>query len=212
MNELTTTYDAKQGANCKPVLLLVDEAGRTAIPMLADQATTVVGRGISLWIAVQSLSQLEAVYGRARAQILRDNMESQLYYRPSDLTTAKYLEERLGLRSAYAHSETSRDGQEVQEGQTERAIPLFASQDIAHLKDAQIIGFHRQLYPFKLNRCDWRFHTHFQEKHNMPAPTLTKLPPLAPMAIQKNDQVSCDNLIDPDTIFKDTQPEEDLVN
>ena len=48
INELTTTYDTKQGEGCQPVLLLIDEAGRTAIPMLADQATTVVGRGISL--------------------------------------------------------------------------------------------------------------------------------------------------------------------
>src|SRR5207302_5169788 len=104
IDELTTCYDAAQGNGCNPVLLLIDEAGRTAIPSLADQATTVVGRGISLWIAIQSLSQLEAVYGQARAQILRDNMESQIYYRPTDLATARYLEERLGTQSAYAHS------------------------------------------------------------------------------------------------------------
>src|SRR5205823_11698471 len=95
---------------CKPVLLLVDEAGRTAIPSLADHATTVVGRGVSLWMAIQSLSQLEAVYGKARAQVLRDNMDSQVYYRPTDLATAQYLEHRLGKRSAYARSHTVREG------------------------------------------------------------------------------------------------------
>src|SRR5207245_7083569 len=90
MNELTTSYDTKQGNGCQPVLLLIDEAGRTAIPSLADQATTVVGRRITLWVAIQSLSQLELVYGRARAQVLRDNMESQLYYRPIDLATSQH--------------------------------------------------------------------------------------------------------------------------
>src|SRR5947208_4228128 len=65
LNELLTIYDDNQGKGCQPVLLLIDEAGRTAIPSLADHATTVVGRGISLWIAVQSLSQLDAVYGKA---------------------------------------------------------------------------------------------------------------------------------------------------
>ncbi len=54
IDELTTTYDSAQGVNCQPVLLLIDEAGRTAIPSLADHATTVVGRGISLWIAIQT--------------------------------------------------------------------------------------------------------------------------------------------------------------
>jgi type IV secretory pathway TraG/TraD family ATPase VirD4 len=55
---------------------------------------------------VQSLSQLEVVYGKARAQVLRDNMESQLYYRPTDLATAHYLEERCGKQSAYARHTT----------------------------------------------------------------------------------------------------------
>src|SRR5947207_12581033 len=72
INELITTYDDNQGKGCQPVLLLIDEAGRTAIPALADHATTVVGRGISLWIAIQSLSQLETVYGKARAHVLQD--------------------------------------------------------------------------------------------------------------------------------------------
>src|SRR5437879_12302121 len=104
MDELITTYVKAEGKGCKTVLLLVDEAGRTAIPSLADHATTVVGRGISLWIAMQSLSQLEAVYGRARAQVLKDNMESQIYYRPSNQETADYLEHCLGRVSAYSHS------------------------------------------------------------------------------------------------------------
>src|SRR5213078_4458526 len=142
MNELITTYDDNQGNGCQPVLLLIDEAGRTAIPSLADHATTVVGRGISLWIAMQSLSQLEAVYGKARAQVLKDNMESQIYYRPTDLATARYLEERLGTQSAYAHSMSLKEGEEISEGLTERAVSLQTAQEITQLKDKQIIGFH----------------------------------------------------------------------
>src|SRR5207249_9151199 len=42
IHELTTTYDTAEGKNCHPVLLLIDEAGRTAIPSLDDQSTTVV--------------------------------------------------------------------------------------------------------------------------------------------------------------------------
>src|SRR5256884_7687947 len=61
INELITTYDTNQGNRCQPVLLLIDKAGRTAIPSLADHAKPLVGRGIYLWIAIQSLSQLEVV-------------------------------------------------------------------------------------------------------------------------------------------------------
>ena len=44
IGELITTYDARKGAGCRPVLLLLDEATRTAIPSLAEYASTIVGR------------------------------------------------------------------------------------------------------------------------------------------------------------------------
>jgi hypothetical protein len=43
---LTTTYDQNKGVGCHPALLLIDEAGRTALPSLAEHASTVVGRGL----------------------------------------------------------------------------------------------------------------------------------------------------------------------
>src|SRR3989440_549607 len=134
INELVTIYDQRAGRGCQPVMLLIDEAGRTAIPSLADHATTVVGRGISIWLAVQSLSQLEVVYGKARAQVLRDNMESQLYYRPTDIATARYVEERCGRRSAYAHH-TNEQKDHTSEGRSEQAIPLLSAQDFLRYKD-----------------------------------------------------------------------------
>jgi type IV secretory pathway TraG/TraD family ATPase VirD4 len=176
IDSLITHYDANQGKGCNPVLLLVDEAGRTAIPMLADSATTVVGRRISLWMAVQSLSQLEAVYGKARAQILRDNMDSQLFYRPTDIQTAKYLEERIGNVSAYARSQTLHRGDETSEGRSERPIPLLSSQDITLLSDEQVIAFHRNYRPMRLMRCDWRQHPTLAKRRRIPPRKLSPLP------------------------------------
>ncbi len=184
IDELISVYDAHQGKDCRPVLLLIDEAGRTAIPTLADHATTVVGRGISLWIAIQSLSQLETVYGKARSLVLRDNMESQIYYRPTDLATAKYLEERLGTHSAYARSTTSKEGTETSEGLSERGIPLLSAQEILQLPDEEIIGFHRHLPPFRMQRADWRHHTLLQHRRTMPAPSLPKLQPIIDTAME----------------------------
>jgi type IV secretion system protein VirD4 len=156
IDELTASYDAAKGVACRPVLLLIDEAGRTAIPSLADRATTVVGRGISLWIAIQSLSQLDVVYGKTRATVLRDNMESQLYYRPNDQETAAYLERCLGRKSDFAHSHTIREGEETSEGRMEQGIPLLTAQEIKQMPDERIIGFHRQLPPFLATRMGWR--------------------------------------------------------
>src|SRR5207247_1622501 len=178
IDELVTTYDQRAGNGCQPVMLLIDEAGRTAIPSLADHATTVVGRGISLWIAIQSLSQLEAVYEKARAQVLRDNMDSQIYFRPTDLSTAQYLELRCGNKSAYAKSTSSRDTGGRSEGRAERPIPLLTAQEIMHLRDEEIIGFHRRLAPFKIRRVEWWKQHTLKQRRSLPAPQLASLPPL----------------------------------
>src|SRR4051794_33121715 len=152
LDELIATYDRQQGQGCRPVLMLIDEAGRTAIPALSEYATTVVGRGITLWVAIQALSQLEGGYGRARADTLRNNMETQLYYRPADLETAQYLERRLGRKSDFAHSHTLRGGETQVEGFSEQAVPLLTAQEIMQLGDRDVIGFHRNLPPFRARR------------------------------------------------------------
>jgi type IV secretion system protein VirD4 len=200
IDELITAYDNAEGRNCHPVLLLIDEAGRTAIPSLADHATTVNGRGISLWIAIQSLSQLDAVYGHTRARTLRDNMDSQIYYRPSDLTTATYLEERLGRHSEYARSHTSREGGGESEGLSEQAIPLLTAWEVQRLRDEEIIGFHRLLPPFKARRMDWREHKILKSRHGLPPPPLPVLPPIskkAPTTIWESTRFAS-SFVDPD--------------
>ncbi|MCA1600931.1 MAG: type IV secretory system conjugative DNA transfer family protein [Acidobacteria bacterium] len=168
IDELITTYDTLQGEDCREVLLLIDEAGRTAIPSLSDHATTVVGRGVSLWIAIQSLSQLDAVYGKARAHVLRDNVESQIYYRPSNQETADYLQHCLGRRSEYAHSQTMGEGTHTSQGLSEQGVPLLTAQEIKQLKDEEIIGFHRRLPAFKAKRMDWRRFPILTQRQSIP--------------------------------------------
>lgn len=202
IEELTTAYDTVHGKNCHPILLLIDEAGRAAIPSLADHATTVAGRGITLWIAIQSLSQLEASYGRARANILRDNMETQLYYRPANLKTAEYLEYCLGKTSAYASSKTTHHGSETSQGQSEQGVPLLTAWDIQRMEDDRILVFHRELPPFQAKRMDWRTSPLLTSRQRMQPPFLSPLP--APEnsfhpPITKNRNIFISEYIDPDT-------------
>jgi type IV secretion system protein VirD4 len=200
IDALTATYDEAQGVGCQPVLLLIDEAGKTAISSLADHATTVVGRGISLWIAVQSLSQLNVVYGTHRATILRDNMETRLFYRPNDQETAEYLERCLGRKSDFAHSQTIRQGEQTSEGRMEQGISLLTAQEIKQMQDEDIIGFHRQLPPFLATRMDWRRFPILRERQALPPPELFPLPELTEtvpvVTPQSNGQVS--GFINPD--------------
>jgi type IV secretion system protein VirD4 len=205
---LITTYDQRGGQGCRPVLLLVDEAGRTAIPSLSDYATTVVGRGITLWLAIQSLAQLDVVYGKQRATVLRDTAETQLYYRPANQDTAEYLERCLGRKSDYAKSQTLREGTETSEGRAEQGIPLMTAWEIKQLKDEEIIGFHRNVPPFRARRMDWRRFPLLVQRQLIPPLELSPLPkldlqlPLLGQAVPAfpNGFIDPDALIDPGSL------------
>jgi type IV secretory pathway TraG/TraD family ATPase VirD4 len=135
IDELTTTHDDRDGEGCNPVLLLIDEGGRVSIPHLHDATSTVSGRGVSVWLIVQSLEQLNAAYGDDRASIIRGNYDTRLFHRPNAPTTARYLEDRLGFVSRYARSETLYHGQETSEGRSERLVPLLTKEDIGLMDD-----------------------------------------------------------------------------
>jgi type IV secretory pathway TraG/TraD family ATPase VirD4 len=161
------------GAGCHPVLLVLDEAARFAVPSLPDYAATVPGCGISLWVAIQSLSQLDGVYGRAGALALREALEPQVFYRPSDLATAQFLEERLGQVSAYAHSvSVGQDG-----GRSERPVPLLVAQDALQLPAEHVLVFHRDQPPARAQRADWRTVGGLRSRQGLPTPPVPTLPP-----------------------------------
>jgi len=177
---LTATYDehVKNGTQdrCRPVLILADEAGRAPIPQLADAAQTVLGRRIYLWIAVQSLTSLELVYGKALAQILRDSVETQLFFRPDDLPTAEFLERRFGRHSRFATSQTKYAGKEGSEGFSEQGIPVMTAQEIMRASPRTVFALHRDNWPMILSRLEYFRDRLLASRAAIPAPKLPKLP------------------------------------
>jgi type IV secretion system protein VirD4 len=120
-----STHDKRKGKGCYPLLLLLDEAGRVKIPDLDEYATTVVGRQISLWVAIQSIKQLD-VYGEANAETLMDNMDTQIFYRQRG-ATARFLEREVGYHSGYSRSTSSREGGAQTHGMAEQRVPLWSA-------------------------------------------------------------------------------------
>ena len=171
-----------------------------------------MGRGITLWLAIQSLSQLDAVYGTSRAQIIKDSTDCQLFYKPSDQKTAEYIERALGDKSGFAHSETKHE-QHSSEGMSEQRIPVLTAWEIKHLtKCNQIFGFYNSddaLPPFRAKRMDWRCFPLLLQRQTIPPPILQPLPkrdldlPLLGQAVPAfpNGFIDPDRiLIDPDSL------------
>jgi type IV secretion system protein VirD4 len=188
IHDMQTTYDKRPGRTakekgCSPVLLLLDEAGRVAIPKLYEYATTVVGRQISLWVAIQSIKQLDAIYGPANAETLLDNMDTQIFYRQRR-ATAKYLEEELGRKSEYSRSQSTREGGYETQGMAERGVALMTANAIKQMHDWDTIVFHHNLPPFRARRMNWLEHPVLRAREAKKPPHLSPLPPLTPIDLR----------------------------
>jgi type IV secretion system protein VirD4 len=171
-------FDAARGKNCRPILLLMDEAGTVGIPSLPRFAATAAGRGVSVWAAIQDFSQLDDHYGYYKAKSIRNNMESKIYYRQGDDETASFIERSLSRRSEYGRSETLHDGQVVSEGRSEQGVPLLTARDISELDLEDVIAFFSNLKPIRAKRMDWRAFPVLKQRRAIPPPQLSALPPL----------------------------------
>ena len=149
-NELITAYDsAPDKDTCQRILVDIEEAGRTGIPNLPEHASTVRSRKISITAVFQDRSQAVSLYGPDRAKTLFNNFRTQIYYRQDDLDTAKYLEDRLGDKSGFAHSKTEHENG-TSTGESEQRVPLLSAQYImSEMPDFEIIGFHGGSLPFR---------------------------------------------------------------
>jgi type IV secretion system protein VirD4 len=178
IGQMLDTYDAARGRNCRPVLLLMDEAGTVGIPSLSQYVATAAGRGMSVWAAIQDFSQLDDHYGHHKAKTIRNNMDSKIFYRQADEETAGYIERSLSRRSDYGRSQTLHDGHVVSEGRSEQAVPLLTARDISELDPDEIIAFHSNRKPIRAKRMDWRAFPNLTQRRAIPPPQLSALPPL----------------------------------
>ena len=176
INGLITGYDNVGGKNCQPSLVVIDEAGRTEIPNLYHYISTVRSRRISMLLAFQSKSQLEATYGKARAEDIRNNCETQIWFPPASIETADYLQHCLGDVSGFASSETDHHGAKSHSS-SEREVPLMTAQQIKQMND-YILAWHRGLPPIKTKSIKWYQFPLLEQRQAIAPPPLRPLPPV----------------------------------
>ena len=145
--------DLEPDAEAVPMLLALDEAGRTPIPGLDDMVSTISGRGMSAMIYVQDLAQLEGAYGRYEAQTIRSNCHSQLYYRPTDYETADHISRRCGQTSVRDEHVSGTFGEKRSYGQ--RARELVTPDEIMQMDGEDVIAFAGKKPPIHGHRLEW---------------------------------------------------------
>jgi len=79
-----------------PVYCFYDEFGHSTIPNFVSTANTIRGYKVSLSIVLQSISQLNARYGRDYAYSIQGGFNTNLAYSGADPETAKFFETIIG--------------------------------------------------------------------------------------------------------------------
>jgi len=181
--EMFDTFDELGDDHCRPVLMILDEAGTVGFPSLPEYAATAAGRGISLWLALQDLAQLDGLYGAYKARTIRNSMSAKLFYQQDDPATAKHISETIGYRSGYSHSETIRDGQVASEGRAETAVSVITQREIMELNPTDIIFLYKNCKPGRGKRFAHWDVPMLRKRASMHPPPVKALPPVAEIAL-----------------------------
>ena len=93
-----------------PVTMLLDEfANVGTIPNFETTISLARGRGVALWLGIQSLGQLEARYGKANARTIVSNCGAKVALSGLDVDSAEYFSRALGEATVEGRS-SSRHG------------------------------------------------------------------------------------------------------
>jgi type IV secretion system protein VirD4 len=161
-----------------PLLLGLDEAGRIQIPRLDDLVATAAARDISTLIYVQDLSKFAGTYGRTNANAILANCDTQLFYPPKDLETARYISSSCGAQSRKVQSFSKEPGpfETKRFTYSEAKRELITPDEARQLGRENVILFVGDKPPIKAKRLMWLKH-HWIRRNTKLSPT--KVLPIA---------------------------------
>lgn len=141
-----------------PLLLALDEAGRTPIPQLDDMVSTISGRGMSAVIYVQSNNQLDDSYDEKRASTIRENCHTKLHYKPEDNDTAAYISRMSGQTSIVDVSVSRSDAPldlYANRSRSWRERELITEDEVRQSSEENVFAFVGKKPPIRAQRLKW---------------------------------------------------------
>ena len=152
-NELTNSD--KMAHLKRPLFYILDEfANMPKIEGLNRIITVARSRWIYLNMAIQSYSQLDDVYGKEVAEIVRGQCRSTLFYGTPDLKTREEFSKELGNHTIKVDSKTKNEGDGKTKSTTSTStslqqVPLIHPSQLDKLPLGQNITNNFQQYPCK---------------------------------------------------------------
>lgn len=144
-----------------PLVMLLDEFAQMTVPNFDSVASVARGRGVSLWLGLQSLSQLDDRYGPARARTILANMATKVVLSGLDVDACEWVSRTLG-------ESTRRDSRESRHrrglgplvsgtstAEAEHARRLLTPDEVRRMPEGEAIVVSANRRPMRLKRDTW---------------------------------------------------------
>ncbi|MBB3225959.1 type IV secretion system protein VirD4 [Luteibacter sp. Sphag1AF] len=146
-------------------LILLDEftaLGR--VDIIARSISFLAGYNIRIFTVIQSLSQLDATYGRDVARSMVTNLACQIIYTPREQRDANEYSEMLGYTTLRKRNET-RTGGRVSRTEVEERRALMLPQELKAMSpDEQIIFIEGSPHPIRCRKIRYYKDRFFKER------------------------------------------------
>lgn len=136
-----------------PILLLLDELPRLGVmPTLLDALATLRSRNVHIVSIIQSMAQLDTIYGMHERKVIADNCRYKLVLSATDPETQKYFSDLAGQKTVLSQSWQS-DIIKPKKSVSEQGVPLIRPETWAHRKKP--ILFAPKIQPAEIELAFW---------------------------------------------------------
>ncbi len=136
-----------------PLYLSLDEFTNFGmIPAIAQKLSIIRHKKIAALLGVQDFIQLQQVYGKDDAMLMRSQPGCKIFFRPRTFDVAKGISEMGGQQTVYERKMSSTG----QINERESGRPLIDPGEVLAMDDDQMIVFTPKTPPLKLPRFTWK--------------------------------------------------------
>jgi len=136
------------------VLILLDELPRLGeVPSLTDALATLRSRNVHILSIIQSMAQLDLIYGQDRRKVIADNCRYKLVLSASDPETQKYFAELAGQHTVHSKGVTVGAGWVPNYSKNETGVHLIRPEAWARLEKPVMLA--NGLQPTQVDLAFW---------------------------------------------------------
>ena len=132
-------FEQLTDAQTKPVLFMMDEFARLGrYDRLINGLATLRSKQVTIMILTQSISQLDAIYGKDNRKVMTDNCAYKIILNASDADSQQYFSKLAGTYTKHQKSYTK--GRSSSYSISEHDAPIIKPEQFATLKEALLIS------------------------------------------------------------------------